>query len=170
MWSFVGWADAPVQMKVTEKHVLFDRITHRPWRVVAKELAPARIATQDERVLAVPRARRLPRHPRTICARVHHLTSWLNWLRERRVTTLAAVPQDHCGALLREYGVVRDRETAAVQRNKAGSSLRTVVSAMQDITDYGELLSADRHRPGFRQGRRGPAPWARAEYVPRSGP
>lgn len=32
VWSFVGWADAPVQMKMTEKKVLFDRITHQPWR------------------------------------------------------------------------------------------------------------------------------------------
>jgi hypothetical protein len=129
---------------------LFDRITHRPWRVVAKELALAWIATQDERVLALPRARRLPRHPRTIYARVYHLTFWLNWLHERRITTLAAVTQDHCEAFLREYGVVRDKETGAVLRNKAGGSLRTVVSAIQDITDYGELLSADRHRSGFR--------------------
>ncbi|GHA73850.1 MULTISPECIES: hypothetical protein [Streptomyces] len=150
VWSFVGWADAPVQMKVTEKNVLFNRITHRPWRVVAKELALAWIATQDERVLALPRARRLPRHPRTIYARVYHLTFWLNWLHERRIPSLAAVTQDHCEAFLREYGVVRDKETGAVLRNKAGGSLRTVVSAMQDITDYGELLSADRHRPGFR--------------------
>lgn len=51
-------------------------------------------------------------------------------------------------AFLREYGVVRDKETGTVLRNKAGGSLRTMVSAMQDITDYGELLSADRHRPG----------------------
>ncbi|MET7849951.1 hypothetical protein [Streptomyces avermitilis] len=153
VWSFIGWAEAPVQMRVTEKNVLFDRIAHRPWRVVAKELALAWIATQDERVLALPHARRVPRHPRTVYARIYHLTVWLNWLHERRITTPAAVTQEHCEAFLREYGVVRDKETGAVLRNKAGGSLRTVVSAMQDITDYGELLSPDRHRPGFR-------PWA----------
>ncbi|MER7983093.1 hypothetical protein [Streptomyces sp. NPDC095817] len=150
MWSFVGWADAPVQMNATEKNVPFDRIAHRPWRVVAKELALAWIATQDERGLALPEMRRLPRHPRTIDARIYHLTFWLNWLHEVRITTLAVVTQEHCEAFLREYGVVRDKETGTVLRNKAGASLRTVVSAMQDITDYGELLSADRHRPGFR--------------------
>ncbi|MET9325095.1 hypothetical protein ABZX75_33955 [Streptomyces sp. NPDC003038] len=150
VWSFIGWADAPVQMKVTEKHLLFDRITHWPWRVIAKELTLAGITTRDERVLALPRARRIPRHPRTLHARLYHLTFWLNWLHERRITTLAAVTQDHCDAFLREYGVVRDKAAGAVLRNKAGSSLRTVVSAMQDITDYDEVLSADRHRPGFR--------------------
>ncbi|MFG2998539.1 hypothetical protein [Streptomyces sp. NPDC048340] len=150
VWSFDGWADAPVQMRAPEKTLLFDRITHRPWRVVAKELSLAWIATRDERVLALPRARRIPRHPRTLHARLYHLTFWLNWLHERRITTLAAVTQDHCDAFLREYGVVRDKTTGAALRNKTGSSLRTVVSTMQDITDYGEVLSADRHRPGFR--------------------
>ncbi|MFE5767661.1 hypothetical protein ACFQ7O_04800 [Streptomyces sp. NPDC056485] len=139
-----------MQMRAPEKHLLFDRIIHRPWRVVAKELSLAWIASRDERVLALPRARRIPRHPRTLYARLYHLTFWLNWLHERRVATLAAVTQDHCDAFLREYGVVRDKTTGAVLRNKAGGSLRTVVSAMQDITDYREVLSADRHRPGFR--------------------
>ncbi|MGW3208313.1 hypothetical protein [Streptomyces sp. NPDC001135] len=46
--------------------------------MVAKELALAWIATQDERVLALPRARRIPRHLRTVCARIYHLTFWLN--------------------------------------------------------------------------------------------
>ncbi|MGW4380441.1 hypothetical protein [Kitasatospora sp. NPDC004531] len=82
---------------------------------------------------------------------------WLNWLHERRIATLAAVTQDHCEAFLREHGVVRDRDSGAVLRDKAGGSLRSVVSAMQDITDYGELLSTDRHRPGFRPwGKRSP--------------
>ncbi|WP_405365583.1 hypothetical protein [Kitasatospora sp. NBC_00039] len=157
VWSFVGWADAPVQMKVTEKNLLFNRIVHPPWRVIVKELTLAWIATRDERVLALPRARRIARHPRTLHARLYHLTFWLNWLTEHQITTLAAVTQDHCDAFLREYGVVRDKTTGAVLRSKAGGSLRTVVSAMQDITDYSEVLSADRHRPGFRPwGRRSP--------------
>ncbi|MFF3820616.1 hypothetical protein ACFYYD_29210 [Streptomyces bluensis] len=157
VWSFVGWADAPVQMRLAEKNWPFDRVTNPRWRVIVKELALAWIASQDERVLALPHARRIPRHPRTIHARIYHLTFWLNWLHERRITTLAAVTQDHCEAFLREYGVVRDKETGAVLRNKAPSGLRTVVSTMQDITDYGELLSGDRHRPGFRPwGKRSP--------------
>ncbi|MFF7146111.1 hypothetical protein ACFZB5_33795 [Streptomyces nodosus] len=158
VWSLAGWADAPVQMSSAEKTWPFDRILHSGWRLVAKELALAWVASQDERVLAVPQARRVPRHPRTVQAWLYHLTFWLNWLAERRVSTLAAVTQDHCEAFLREYGVVRDKETGAVLRNKAGSSLRSVVEGMQDITDYGELLSADRHRPGFRPwGDRSPA-------------
>ncbi|MDH6129400.1 hypothetical protein [Kitasatospora sp. GP82] len=56
-------------------------------------------------------------------------------MHERRITTLAAVTQDHCEAFLREHGVVRDRDSGAVLRDKAGGSLRSVVSAMQDITD-----------------------------------
>jgi hypothetical protein len=135
----------------------FDRLTNPRRRLIVKEPAPARIASQNERVPAPPHARRIPRHPRTIHARIHHLTFWLNWLHERRITTLAAVTQDHCEAFPREYGVVRDKESGAVLRNKAASGLRTVVSTMQDITDYGELLSVDRHRPGFRPwGKRSP--------------
>ncbi|MBO1417768.1 hypothetical protein [Streptomyces sp. FH025] len=150
VWSFDGWADASVQMTPAEKTWEFDRIAHWPWRVVAKELALAWIAAQDERVLALPHAHRTPRHPRTVHARLYHLTFWLNWLHKRRITTLAAVTQDHCDAFLHEYGIVRDRKSGEGVRTKAGSSLRTVVLAIQEITDYGELLSADRHRPGFR--------------------
>uniref|UniRef100_UPI0025A123E3 hypothetical protein n=1 Tax=Klebsiella pneumoniae TaxID=573 RepID=UPI0025A123E3 len=87
-----------VQMRLTEKNWPFDRIAHPPWRVVAKELALAWIATQDDRVLALPHARRISRHPGTVYARIYHLTFWLNWLHERRISTLAAVTQDHCEA------------------------------------------------------------------------
>ncbi|MEU4147110.1 hypothetical protein [Streptomyces parvulus] len=149
VWSFTGWADAPVQMSLAEKTWRFDRIRRPAWRVVAKEVALAWLAAGDSRVLAVPRARRVPRHPRTIQARIYHLTFWLNWLHERHIPSLAAITQDHCDAFLRDYGVVRDR-SGQVVRPKSGSTLRTVVSAMQEIADYGELLSADGHRTGFR--------------------
>ncbi|MER6692245.1 hypothetical protein [Streptomyces minutiscleroticus] len=157
VWSLAGWTDAPAQMTPAEKTWRFDRIAYPAWRVVAKELALAWVASRDERVLALPQARRIPRHPRTIHARIYHLTFWLNWLHRRGVRTFAAVTQDHCEAFLQEYGVVRDRATGAAVRNKAASSLRSVVSAMQEITDYGGLLSADRHRDGFRPwGKRSP--------------
>lgn len=150
VWCFDGWADAPVQMTPTEKNWRFDRITHPSWRVVAKELALAWIASQDERVLALPNARRIPRHPRTVQARIYHLTFWLNWLHERRISTLAAVTQDHCEGFVRQHGVVRDRKTGAVLRDKAPQSLLSIVSVMQEIADYRELLSADCYRSGFR--------------------
>ncbi|MEK8141732.1 hypothetical protein NKH18_01170 [Streptomyces sp. M10(2022)] len=75
VWSFEGWADAPVQMKVTEKTWNFRRMIHDPrWQVVAKELALSWLATRDERVLDLPRARRIPgthgpSGPVSICCR-----------------------------------------------------------------------------------------------------
>ncbi|MFG2631440.1 hypothetical protein [Streptomyces sp. NPDC048473] len=167
VWPLEGWADAPVQMKPTEKKWEFSRIKDPAWRVVAKELALAWLATSDERVLALPRARRMPRRPRTVAARRYHATFWFNWLHEQRIPSLSAVTQDHCEAFVKEYGVIRDADGAVI-RPKSPSGLRTVVSVMQETTDYGELLSADRHRSGFR-------PWGgsvlqAASPAPRRGP
>ncbi|MFE2937309.1 hypothetical protein [Streptomyces sp. NPDC059278] len=157
LWEFFGWADAPVQMSRAEKMWPFERIVVQTWRTVAKELALSWMASRDERVLALPQARRTPRHRRTVHARIYHLTFWLNWLQEQGTTAFGDVTQDHCKAFLQHYRVVRDRKTGAVLRDKSGGSLQSVVSAMQEITDCGELLSADRHRTGFRPwGKRSP--------------
>ncbi|MFJ8968610.1 hypothetical protein ACIRJ3_04240 [Streptomyces anulatus] len=149
VWSLKGWVDASVQMKPTEKTWNFTRIDDPRWQVVAKELALSWLATRDERVLALPRARRIPRHPRTVWSRLYLLSFWFNWLHERRVPTLAAVTQDHCEAFIKEYGVIRD-EAGAVIRPKSANSLRSLVSAMQEVSDYADVLSADRYRAGFR--------------------
>ncbi|WP_380286546.1 hypothetical protein [Kitasatospora purpeofusca] len=149
VWSLAGWADAPIQMKPTEKTWDFAEIRYPGWQLVAKELALAWLASRDERVLALPRARRIPRHPRTIWARLYHLRFWLNWLHERRIHTLASVTQDHCTAFLHEYGFVLDKNGDVI-RPKAPNGLRTVVSAMQEIADYGDLLHGDRYHRGFR--------------------
>lgn len=149
VWSLKGWADAPVQMKSPEGNWNFGRVHHPAWRVVAKELCLSWLASKDERVLALPRARLVPRHPRTVWSRLYLLSFWFNWLHERRVTTLAAVTQDNCDAFVQEYGVVRD-ETGAVIRPKSANSLRSLVSGMQEISDYADVLSADRYRAGFR--------------------
>ncbi|MFD9192860.1 hypothetical protein ACFWCA_32180 [Streptomyces phaeochromogenes] len=149
VWSLKGWADAPVQMKSPEGNWNFGRIHHPAWRVVAKELCLSWLASKDERVLALPRARRIPRHPRTVWSRLYLLSFWFNWLHERRITTLAAVTQDHCDAFVQEYNVVRD-ETGEVIRPKSANSLRSLVSGMQEISDYADVLSADRYRTGFR--------------------
>ncbi|MET9454585.1 hypothetical protein ABZY05_05755 [Streptomyces canus] len=116
--------------------------------MVAKELSLSWLAVKDERVLALPRTRRVPRHPRTVWSRLYLLSFWFNWLRERRITTLAAVNQDHCDAFVKEYGVIRD-ETGAVIRPRAASMMRSLISGMQEISDYAELLS-DRYQVGFR--------------------
>ncbi|MEK8141733.1 hypothetical protein NKH18_01175 [Streptomyces sp. M10(2022)] len=55
--------------------------------------------------------------------------------------------QDHCEAFIKEYGVIRDASGAMI-RSKAGNSLRSVVSAMQEMSDYADVLSADRYRAG----------------------
>jgi len=147
-WQLDGWADAPVQMARAEKRWDFTKIPNPRWQSVARELTAAWLAPHHELVLALPRARRKPRHPRTCASRLFYLTAWLNWLTDRGITTLAAVTQRECDAFLSDYGEILDA-SGQVVRHKRARSLVTVVSVMKDIADYGDLLTADGYQKGF---------------------
>lgn len=147
-WLLDGWADASVQMSRAEKRWEFTRIRNPAWQCVARELAAAWLAPHHEEVASLARAWRTPRHPRTCYSRLFHLTAWLNWLTDRGITTLGAVTQHECDAFIADYSEILDKAGQPVRRKNARSMI-TPVSAMKDIADYGDLLSADRYQPGF---------------------
>ncbi len=154
MWDFTEVVGLPVQMPLAVRRFDFTAIADQRWRTVAKELILALLAPRHPAVAPLPRAYRAPLHLRTARGRLGELVTWLNWLAERGVGSLAEVDGDCCQAYLayRRYifdhnGIVVGERSPAVRRSAA--------QVVVDLVSYRELFTADRVSPDLR-------PWAGA--------
>jgi hypothetical protein len=88
-WDFTEVVGLPVQMAPAVRRFDFTTITDQRWRMVAKELILALLAPRHLAVAPLPRAYRSPLHLRTARGRLGELTTWLSWLAERGISSLA---------------------------------------------------------------------------------
>jgi len=139
IWDLTGASEVSVQVAPNILTWDFTKIEDEGWRLVARELLIAVLAPAHERVLTVPLARRDPLALATCHSRLSAVTTWFQWLSDQGIRDLEQVTQEHCDRYLQ-------------QRQGDGlnsSAVMAEVSAIKDLARYGELLTADRYRPGF---------------------
>ena len=153
-WDFSDVVGLPVQMSPHLRKMDFAAIVNPVWRTVAKELVVAFLAPRHPQVAVLPRALRTPLHLRTCWERLSELTSWLNWLTAKGVTSLGDVDDRHCHEWLAHRRYVRDEHGQPIAERGPGVR-RRAVQVVVDLVDYRELFSSDQVGPGLR-------PWAGA--------
>jgi hypothetical protein len=154
VWDFANVIGLPMQMPLHVRRLDFTMIVNLPWRMVAKELVFALLVPWHEAVAPLPRAYRTPLHLRTCHARLAELTSWLNWLTGRGVTSLDVVDDEHCQAYLAHRKRVQD-EGGRVIGDRGPTTQRAAAQTVVDLVNYRELFTVDRVSSVLR-------PWAGA--------
>ncbi len=154
IWDFTEVAGLPVQMPLAVRRFDFTAIASPRWRTVAKELILALLAPRHPAVAPLPRAYRAPLHLRTARGRLDELVTWLDWLADRGVSSLAEVDSGCCQAYLahRRY-IPGDHGSVAAERSPAVR--RRAAQVVVDLVNYRELFTTDRVSPSLR-------PWAGA--------
>jgi hypothetical protein len=138
-WDLSVLAGAPAQVKRSQVLFEFAAIANPAWQLVARELMIALLSPGQERVLALPRARRTPANVRTSKDRLYYLTFWLQWLTGQGVTSLRQVTQEHCDRYLQHRRALRPTTNTVMHE----------VLAIKDLARYRELFTADAYPPGF---------------------
>ncbi|WP_431040772.1 hypothetical protein ACQUSR_01935 [Streptomyces sp. P1-3] len=150
-WELSGLADAHRMVSETELIWDFSEIVNPSWRVVAKEVLLAMLAPRHEAVLECSLALRRVRSPRTCYRYLRQFIDWFNWLTEQGLVTLDGVTQEMCERYLEErhWSLPVPDE---LQRRLDPGTMRELVSAIQMLALYGDLVSTDSYCAGF-------APW-----------
>ncbi|WP_063801649.1 hypothetical protein [Streptomyces curacoi] len=148
LWILTGLTQRHRTIQDWELAWDFAEILNPAWRVVTKEIVLAVLAPRFEAVLKCPLAGRRVRSPRTANRIRVQLTSWFNWLTGTGIQTLEEVTQTLCEQYLEErsWSVPEPNKP---QRRLAPDTLTEIVRCMKLVPLYSELLSTDRHRPGF---------------------
>jgi hypothetical protein len=154
IWDFNVVAGLPVQLFPTKRRMDFAAIANPPWRLLAKELLLALLAPRHPAVALLPRAYRTPLHLSTCQNRLQELTTWLNWLTARGITSLQEVSEQDCEAYLTHRCEVRDEHGAVIGKRDAATR-RVAVQTIIDLINYRELFTTDRVRANLR-------PWSGA--------
>lgn len=148
VWDLTELADAPRQLRPSMKILNFAAITHLPWRSVAKDVALALLAPHDACVLALPQAIRKPRNPATVNRYLRGWRLWFNWLFAQGITTLGDVDSEHCDAYLAQASWSQP-QLGVAQRRLEPNTIKNLVTPVQVIASYGELILSDRYAPDF---------------------
>jgi hypothetical protein len=149
VWDFSAVAHLPAWLPPSTRRWDFTVITNPGFRLAAKELLVALLAPRHEAVAVLPGAYRVPRAIATCRDRLTQLASWLNWLANQKITSLAHVTQQHCDAYLEHRRYQRDEGGKPV-RELSCTARQAAVIAVLDLHCYTGLLAGGGYQPGFR--------------------
>lgn len=146
-WDLRGLANTPRSFPEARKVWLFSEITNPVWRQVAKDVTIALRSPEHEKVIVLPGAYRIPRHPLSCALYIRQWRIWFNWLSDQGVQSLAEVTQQYCARYLEDRSWSAPRP-GTPRRRLTPASLVEVVKAVQVLSPYGPL-TADRYPEGF---------------------
>ncbi|MBF6302940.1 site-specific integrase [Nocardia amamiensis] len=148
-WDFTAVVGLPNHMGPVSRRLDFTAIANPRWRLVAKELVMAMLATRHPAVVELARAYRTPLHLLTASARLNELTRFLNWLTDNGVTSLSDIDDDRCETYLAHRRYLLDDNGHVVGERSPGTR-RAAAQIVVDLINHRELFSLDRVRPGLR--------------------
>jgi hypothetical protein len=148
-WDFTAVVGLPNHMSPVSRRLDFTAIANPRWRLVAKELVMALLATRHHAVVELARAYRTPLHLLTASARLNELTRFLNWLTDHGVTSLGDIDDDRCETYLAHRRYLVDNDGRVVGERSPGTR-RAAAQIVVDLINHRELFSLDRVQPGLR--------------------
>jgi hypothetical protein len=148
-WDFTAVVGLPNHMSPVSRRLDFTAIVNPRWRLVAKELVMAMLATRHHAVVELARAYRTPLHLLTASARLNELTRFLNWLTDHGVTSLGDIDDDRCETCLAHRRYLLDDNGHVVGERSPGTR-RAAAQIVVDLINHRELFSLDRVQPSLK--------------------